>query len=207
MIKSYKSHSFVNGLKFTCSRAMKENRAKFLFTVFGVIIAIFTGIFIAIKFNNACSLSKLQEIDLDNFYVGFTGSSSAFFSRTLSLTINVVILFGLSFVPFLLPLAEVLLIYRGYLFGLNFALIFLIYGLGGSLTAIIVILPCQLLTLYILILFFLIISKMNSNCKKFGGSECNRFGFLIVVLVILLIINLIETLLLFFLKGTVIMVI
>ena len=203
----YKSHSFINGLRFSCVKAMKENRIKFIITLVLVLIAISAGVFVAIKNTANSSLSSLQEISLDDFASGFVGSSSAFFSRTLSLTINVLILFGVSFVPFLFPLAEVLIVYRSYLFGLNFALIFLLYGLGGSLTAIVVILPCQLLTLFILIMFYLVLSKINGNCKRYGGTDCNRFLFLLFGLLLLIAVNLVETLLLYLLNGQVILVI
>ena len=203
----YKSHSFINGLRFSCVKAMKENRIKFILTLVLVLIAISAGVFVAIKNTANSSLSSLQEISLDDFASGFVGSSSAFFSRTLSLTINVLILFGVSFVPFLFPLAEVLIVYRSYLFGLNFALIFLLYGLGGSLTAIVVILPCQLLTLFILIMFYLVLSKINGNCKRYGGTDCNRFLFLLFGLLLLIVVNLVETLLLYLLNGQVILVI
>ena len=203
----YKSHSFINGLRFSCVKAMKENRIKFILTLVLVLIAISAGVFVAIKNTANSSLSSLQEISLDDFASGFVGSSSAFFSRTLSLTINVLILFGVSFVPFLFPLAEVLIVYRSYLFGLNFALIFLLYGLGGSLTAIVVILPCQLLTLFILIMFYLVLSKINGNCKRYGGTDCNRFLFLLFGLLLLIAVNLVETLLLYLLNGQVILVI
>lgn len=203
----YKSHSFINGLRFSCVKAMKENRVKFILTLILVLIAISAGVFVAIKNTANSSLSSLQEISLDDFASGFVGSSSAFFSRTLSLTINVLILFGVSFVPFLFPLAEVLIVYRSYLFGLNFALIFLLYGLGGSLTAIVVILPCQLLTLFILIMFYLVLSKINGNCKRYGGTDCNRFLFLLFGLLLLIVVNLVETILLYLLNGQVILVI
>lgn len=203
----YKSHSFINGLRFSCVKAMKENRVKFILTLILVLIAISAGVFVAIKNTANSSLSSLQEISLDDFASGFVGSSSAFFSRTLSLTINVLILFGVSFVPFLFPLAEVLIVYRSYLFGLNFALIFLLYGLGGSLTAIVVILPCQLLTLFILIMFYLVLSKINGNCKRYGGTDCNRFLFLLFGFLLLIAVNLVETLLLYLLNGQVILVI
>ena len=204
---TYKSHSFINGLRFSCVKAMKENRIKFIITLVLVLIAISAGVFVAIKNTANSSLSSLQEISLDDFASGFVGSSSAFFSRTLSLTINVLILFGVSFVPFLFPLAEVLIVYRSYLFGLNFALIFLLYGLGGSLTAIVVILPCQLLTLFILIMFYLVLSKINGNCKRYGGTDCNRFLFLLFGLLLLIAVNLVETSLLYLLNGQVILVI
>lgn len=207
MLKSYKSHSFINGLRFSCSRTLRENRGKFILTLILVLIAIFAGIFVAIKYSGSESLSRLQEISLDDFKSGFVGSSSAFFSRMLSLSVNALILFGVSFVPVLFPIAEILIVYRAYLFGLNFALIFILYGLGGSLTAIVVILPCQLLTLFALIMFYLILSKINGNCKRYGRTECNRFIYLLVGLLILLILNFAETLLLFLLNGKVILVI
>ena len=207
MLKSYKSHSFINGLRFSCSRTLKENRGKFILTLILVIIAISAGIFVAIKHSNSESLSRLQEISLDDFKNGLVGSSSAFFSRMLSLSVNAIILFGVSFVPILFPIAEILIVYRGYLFGLNFALIFILYGLGGSLTAIVVILPCQLLTLFVFMMFYLILSKINGNCKRYGGTDCNRFLYLLFGLLILLLLNLTETLLLYLLNGKVILVI
>lgn len=207
MLKSYKSHSFINGLRFSAQKSLKENRGKFFLTLSLCLIAIFVGVFVAIRYSNNSSLSRLQEISLDDFKDGFVGSSSAFFSRSISLAINVLILFGVSFLPFLFPLAEILFVYRSYLFGLNFTLIFVLYGLGGVLTAVVVILPCQLFTLFVLILFYLILSKINSNCKRFGRTECNRFVYLLMWFVALIVINLVETLLLYLLNGQVILVI
>lgn len=207
MIKSYKTHSFINGLRFSCSRTLRENKMRFFVILFIVLITISAGVFVAIKNSSNSTLYSLQEISLDDFKSGFVGSSSAFFSRTISLLINVIILFGISFVPALFPLATLLLAYRGYLFGLNLTLIFILYGLGGCLTAVVVILPCQLLTLFALIMFYLILSKINSNCKRFGGTDCNRFLFLLLGFLILVLINLVETLLLYLLNGQVILVI
>ena len=207
MIKSYKTHSFINGLRFSCSRTLRENKMRFFVILFIVLITISAGVFVAIKNSSNSTLYSLQEISLDDFKSGFVGSSSAFFSRTISLLINVIILFGISFVPALFPLATLLLAYRGYLFGLNLTLIFILYGLGGCLTAVVVILPCQLLTLFALIMFYLILSKINSNCKRFGGTDCNRFLFLLLGFLILILINLVETLLLYLLNGQVILVI
>ena len=207
MIKSYKTHSFINGLRFSCSRTLRENKMRFFIILFIVLITISAGVFVAIKNSSNNTLYSLQEISLDDFKSGFVGSSSAFFSRIISLSINVIILFGVSFVPFLFPLATLLLAYRGYLFGLNFTLIFILYGLGGCLTAVVVILPCQLLTLFALIMFYLISSKINSNCKRFGATDCNRFLFLLLGFLILVLINLVETLLLYLLNGQVILVI
>lgn len=207
MSKSYKSHSFFYGLKFSCINSLKANKVKVVVSFSLILIAICTGIFVAIKYNNAYNLCQLQEIDIDDFYSGIAGSSSAFLSRSLSLCVNVLLLSLLAFSPFLLPLAEVLFVYRGYLFGLNFALMVIFYGLGGAITAIVVVLPCQLCIIAMMVMFFLVLQKINSNSKKFGCADCNRILFVLIFLLLLLAVNLIETVLLFVLNGKVIMVI
>lgn len=205
MVKSYKTHSFFNGLKFSCANTLRENKIKILITFALVLIAISTGVFIAVKSHS--HLGRLQEISVDGFLSGFTASSSAFFQRCFSLTINVVILTGLSFAPYLYPLAAILFIYRGYLFGLNFALIFVFYGVGSIFTAVVIILPCQLLTLVGLVMFYVVLQRINCNCQKYGGTDCNRMLYFVIGLLLMLIINLVETLLLILLSGRVIMVI
>lgn len=207
MIKSYKSHSFVNGLKFSCAKAMKENRWKIIISVVLAFVAIFTGVFIAIKSNNNCTLSQLREICLGDFYSGIVGTSSTFVARTLSLLINILLLSALAFSKFLFPLAQVLFAYRGYLFGVNFALIFIFYGIGSMVTAVVVVLPCQLLTLLLLILFYVVFLKINCNCKRFGRCDCNRLLYFALGAIALFAINLIETFLLFILQGSVMFVI
>lgn len=206
MVKSYKTHSFINGIRFSCVNAIKANKIKIFISFIFVLIAISTGVFIAIKANISRDLCNLQEINLDNFRNGFA-ASSAFFARTCSLCINVLLLALLSLSPFLFPFAVAIFTFRGYLFGLNFALIFIFYGIGSMITAVIVILPCQLITMFVLIMFNIILQKMNTNCKKFGSTDCNRLMFVFLVLLVLILINLVETLLLCVLSGNVILVI
>jgi len=207
MVKSYKSQSFFDGLKFSFSNTLRQNKWKVLVSVVCVLVAIFTGVFVAIKAHNNFNLGSLREINLDSFYSGVAVSSSAFLSRTFSLLVNILILTGLAFVPALFVLAEVLLVYRGYLFGLNFALIFIFYGIGACVTAVVVVLPCQLMTLFVLLMYYIVFSKLNQNRKKFGRSDCNRILFVVIAIVAVLLINLAETLLLCLLNGKVILVI
>lgn len=207
MIKSYKVHSFFGGLRFTCSNVIKENKGKLFLTLLIVTISIFVGVFLGIKHNNSYNLGCLQEINLGNFYSGVVASSSAFASRCVSLVVNIVILTVISFTPFLFPLAQVLFCFRGYLFGLNITLLFIFYGIGSIVTAVIVVIPCQIISLLILVGYYLILTKINSNCRRFGCCECNRVVFVIAGLALCLLVNLVETLLLVILRGTVILVI
>ncbi len=207
MKKSYKAHSFINGLRFSCAGAIKANKGKIILSFALILVAICTGVFVAVKSRNNYSLGCLQEIDIGDFYSGFVASASAFFSRSISLVLNIVLLAVISFTVYLFPLAQVLFVYRGYLFGLNFALMFIMYGVGGIFTAIIIVLPCQLLTFFALVMFYTIFCKINYNCQKYGNCDCNRFVFVLVGILVILLINLLETLLLLLLNGRVILVI
>lgn len=207
MTKSYKTKNFFDGLRFSCAETIKANKKKFVLTVMFVFVAIFTGVFVAIKSNGNQSLGQLQEVDLDGFYNGFVASSGAMAARSLSLLVNVLILTVLSLSKFMLPLAEVLFVYRGYLFGLNFTLVLIFYGIGGIITAVVVVLPLQLVSLFLLVMFYVVLQKCNCDCKRFGRSDCNRIGFVIFMLILLLTINLLETILLVVLNGKVILVI
>lgn len=207
MLKSLRANAVFGNLKFSCINAVRANKVKFLIVFFLVLAAIAAGVFVAVKSNNNFTLYSLQEIDLENFYSGFTASSSAFLSRSLSLLVNVLLLSVLALSPYLFPLACALFVFRAYLFGLNFALIFVFYGIGSVFTAVIIILPCQLCMLFGLVVFYLVLQKLNSNRRCYGSCEVNRWAFVLIGFLILLFINLVETLLLCMLSGKVILVI
>jgi len=207
MMKSFKAHSFFSGLRFTCSNVIKENRGKLFLTILLVLISIFVGVFLGIKNNNCYNLGNLQEINLGNFYGGVVASSSAFMSRCISLSVNILIITVISFTPYLFPLAQALFCFRGYLLGLNLTLIFIFYGIGSIITAVVIVIPCQIISLLVLVGYYLILTKINSNCRRFGCCECNRVVFVISGLALCLLVNLVETLLLVVLNGKVILVI
>ena len=207
MVKSFRAKGIANELKFSCGNAVRANKVKFFTIVALALAAIAIGVVVAVKSHNNFDLCRLREINLDDFYAGVAASSSAFLSRCLSLLVNVVLICLLSLSPYLFPLACALFVFRAYLFGLNFALIFVFYGIGSLFTAVVIILPCQLLTLFALVMFYLILERMNFGCKKYGGAEVNRFAIVLCALVVLLVLNLVETMLLFILSGKVILVI
>ncbi len=199
--------AFKNGLKFSCQNAIRENKIKLIVCLVLVLASICAGVVVAVKAKNAYELGRLQDINLQSFYDGFALSSSAFFLRCFSLFLNLAILTALAFAPKLSFLAYILFGYRAYLFGLNFSLIIIFYGIGSIFTAVVIVLPCQMVTLLFLILYFLILTCINQNAKKYGYCETNKFVFILAGFLILIALNLIETLLLIFLNGKVIMVI
>jgi hypothetical protein len=207
MIKSYKAHSLWAGIKFSCADMIRQNKWKIFLSFVLILASICLGVTLAIKNNNSYNLGMLQEIDISSFTNGFVASSSAFASRSISLVVNVAILTALSFSPFMFPLAQVFFCFRGYLFGLNLTLIFIFYGIGSIVTAVVVVLPLQLLTLFTLVLYFHTLSKINFDRKKYGSIWCNRGVVVLCGTLALLMLNLVETVLLLILNGNVILVI
>ncbi len=207
MVKSFRAKGIANELKFSCGNAVRANKVKFFTIVALALAAIAIGVVVAVKSHNNFDLCRLREINLDDFYAGVAASSSAFLSRCLSLLVNVVLICLLSLSPYLFPLACALFVFRAYLFGLNFALIFVFYGIGSLFTAVVIILPCGLMTLLALILFYVILERLNYGCKRYGGAQVSRVAIVISAILILLALNLVETVLLCILSGRVIVVI
>ena len=66
MGKFNRSANLVN-FKYSLLSALKEKKWKLFISIIISVIAIFTGVFIAIKYNNSERLASLQEISLDKF--------------------------------------------------------------------------------------------------------------------------------------------
>lgn len=171
-------------------------------------VGILTGIFTAIKIAQ-CGEKELFEAfnltytlkDLENF-------SSNFFGRFFSCELVVVILLGFSFTPYLYFFGFCLLAYRSFLISINSVMIIITFSISGILKILLIILPCQLLMIFAMIGYFVYSCssfKINKylKCKKLSPV---LLPFLIVSLV-LIICNILETLLLFIFKSNVILVI
>ena len=202
MFKSYKAHNFVNGLRFSCVKSFKESRFKIIISLSLIFIAFLTGVFVAIKL-----ITVVSDYCLANFSNGILGSMSVFMSRLTSLVFIVGLLSLCSFTIFLIPVAEVILIYRAYLLGVNLLLMIMLHGISGIITAVIVVLPCQICMLVTLTIYYIVFLKINKNRKNFGKAECNRGLFVLSFILILLCFNIIETILLYIFKANVILVI
>lgn len=207
MFKSYKAHNFVNGLRFSCVKSFKESRFKIIISLSLIFIAFLTGVFVAIKLKKVADITAVSDYCLANFSNGILGSMSVFMSRLTSLVFIVGLLSLCSFTIFLIPVAEVILIYRAYLLGVNLLLMIMLHGISGIITAVIVVLPCQICMLVTLTIYYIVFLKINKNRKNFGKAECNRGLFVLSFILILLCFNIIETILLYIFKANVILVI
>lgn len=202
-MKKYGLKIAINELRFSLSAWLKKNLWKILLSAVLVLSAVVCGIVIAVKKDLSGALKTLQSISFKKFENGVAATSATFLSRGVSLMFNALLLVLFSLSKYMFPLAEILFVYRGYLFGVNYALIFVFYGLGGILPAVLVVLPCQILTFCSLLLLYLFLTSPNSSC---GGIFGKKWFIFLLGICLLLLINIIETALLFLFGGKIILV-
>lgn len=202
--KSKRKNRFFHDLKDLICDCFFESKFKFFLTLFVVLIALVTGIIVAAKCFSSASINKLGDYGIVDLSKGL---SSPFFARLFSMILVLLLLFGFSYTKFCMPLALLLIAYRSYLLGLNLAIMFLLFGFSGIIISVIVALPCQLICLAVLSIFYLLQCKCTKDfscCHKGGGEKVR---LLLLGLIALLLVCILETLLLLLFNAKVILVI
>ncbi len=185
---------------------VREHKKLTLFIILFCLIGILTGIFTGIKYLNGASLISFNDFSLSQYLSGELGSQDLFFSRLLSSSIILIIISFSTFCIYLTPINLILLTYRGYLLSLNCTLIIVLNGLGGILSCLLIIIPCQILSLIILSLYCSYAFKTAYIRKKYG-TKCKSYKILLLTFLLLLLLNGIETLLLYLFSSNIILII
>lgn len=172
MRTSWRLNRKAMNLKYALLGFFRES--KVLILLFCVIsaIGILTGVLVAIK--SGITLANIGDYGICISKCGNTIAFATVWERFFSVTINFAIIFVASLSVFVLPLGFVVVAYRAYLVGFNVALMVCLFGVGGAISGIIVVVPCQILLLAIEILFCVAMVK-NADCKKKYGRPCCSF--------------------------------
>lgn len=210
-----KLNANLNNSFISIKSGIKEfwNRHKFLVLAlsFFVLVALLTGIFTAVKNADNYSSVWFDNYNIIQFYNSEMGTWELFFSRFISYAICLIVIWICSLTIFLTPLSFAMLMIRAYLVGLNSCFMFILFGLSGILTTIIIIAPCQIISLVLLIVFMTIMLKRASNKRKFGSycvnKEKSSFVIFLIFLLLLTLVNFLETLLLYIFSTKIILVI
>lgn len=178
---------------------------------FVALVSVLTGVFTAIKNADNYSSVWFDNYNIMNFYNSKIGTWELFFNRFGSYLICLGIVFASSFNVLLSPFSIMAIVIRSYLVGLNCCFMFLLFGLSGMLTTIIIILPIQLINVLLLIAFCSLMFVRARNKQKYGsyciGGEKKPFVLFLIFLVLFTLVNVVETLLLFIFSSKIILVI
>lgn len=195
-------------IRFACSNFLLENKGKIIIFAFLLILSILTGVLTAIK------LSKTGGICLDDFSMilfidGEAHTINVMLSRFLSciLISGLLLLFSLNY--YVSALGFCLLVYRGYLLGLNCAILIIFCGFGGILNSILVIFPCHLIIMVLLGFMFCMMLSYFRRKKRYGvcKSDLGPIKILLIYLILIFVVCVIEAILLLLLQSKVVLVI
>ena len=189
--KKRQNLSFVNNLKEI------TNISKWKIILYSVIIfiALLTGIIIAIKTSKESVY--LEKYNLLDFGYGFWG-------RLFSTLFVTMVCFGSSFLPWLFPLALIIIGYRAYLLGIALCWIIICNSFMGVIFALFVILPCQLAVLAVITLLYLMLCKQR---KEFCLDGRKRWVLLLIAVIILIALCVVESILFSLFSPDIILVI
>lgn len=185
---------------------VKACRIKTIIILVLMVIALITGIIVAFRTKDSYSISdSFGVVDISSNGV----NSSTFFTRLLSMLLVFAILLGSSYNNYTFAIGLIFLGYRAYLLGLNLCLMIVFYGFSGVVVSVIVAFPCQLLTLVVLSIFFITMSRTFCDQRNYGGCRMPKQKTKIIVstLICLLLLCLLETILLALFSAKVILVI
>lgn len=190
---------------------IRKHKILLIVLSFVALVSVLTGVFTAIKNADNYSSVWFDNYNIMNFYNSKIGTWELFFNRFGSYLICLGVVFICSFNIFLSPFSVVVLVIRSYLVGLNCCFMFLLFGLSGMLTTIIIILPIQLINVLLLIAFCSLMFVRARNKQKYGsyciGGEKKPFVLFLIFLVLFTVVNVVETLLLFIFSSKIILVI
>ena len=196
------------GIKYRLFEVFKMNKKTTLIFVMIAIMVFSRGFLLPIKYSQGLSLIDFNDFSLSSYLKGELGTSSLFYSRLFSSCMVSLIIFISSSSIFFLPVNIFIIVYRAYLLSLNATIIIIFNGLSGILCTFFIIMPCQLISLFLIIMFCAYAFKYACVKRRYG--ICHDFKIwhkLLIFFFLLLILNLIETFLLYIFSSKIILVI
>ena len=207
-MKSYAMIGKFTNLKYSFFDFFKKNQIRVIFLGAIALLAFVTGIFSAVKFINGSITIIYSDFGLKEFASGTIGTTEMFFSRFYSYSVVLILLCLCSLNKWFFPIGGIIVIYRSFLLGLNVAFIVILYGFSGIITGILIILPFQLLMLGLIILFYVLARERCLVAGKYGAKNgMNIFVLLLLFILLLSIVNLLETMILVLSSAKVILII
>lgn len=142
-MQSYKTKSMLSRLKMNVSSQFQQTKGRTIITLIIVLLCFIAGI---VVFTSSPSCFPGDEYLLD--YTGVKTGITAFLARTFSILVVMGLGYGLTIVIFTLPIAVLIIGFRGYLLGFNLSALCAGFGLSGLLDGMLIVLPCQICMLF-----------------------------------------------------------
>lgn len=184
-------------LKQKAKKYVAYNKYLLIFLAFIFIVGLVTGIFTGIKGSDNISISNINDKTLLKFFKRDVGPFSFFITRVAKYIFAIVLIFICGKTKFCAPILCCFIAFMSYSLGLNSAVFMILFGLGGTINAIIVIIPIRICVLGVYIVMCCFAIKSSSLLKKYGSCYFDNKSIFrwLWFLVIFVIITIAETIL------------
>lgn len=184
-------------LKQKAKKYMSFNRYLLIFLAFIFLVAIITGIFTGIKGADNISISNINDKTLIKFFKGDMGAFAFFVTRIAKYFIVLTIIFMLGKTKFCMLLVCIFLAFMSYSLGLNSTVFIILFGIGGTINTLLVIIPIRVIVLAVYIFASCIAIRSSRLIKQYGTCYTDskaylKWGWFLLVLVV---VTIVETLL------------
>ncbi len=144
-----------------------------VFVLIGFIIGLITGFTIAPD----ASIDNIPDSVFASFLARDISVFGVFFARVFSVLAILLIILLANIRPFLCFLNVLFLVYRGFIVGATFALLIVLFNVGGILNVIFIIIPSHFTILLCLISCSAVAMSYNLNSRIYGGGVCTKAFF------------------------------
>lgn len=208
MKKSYNSLAKKANFYFYMQEFVQANKYKIILISVLCLIGILTGIFTAVKISGTDDLDLFEAFNLTKSLSEFENFSNNFFSRLFSYEVVLVLLLIFAQHPAVNVFGYCLITYRGFLIAINCTMLIIVFSFSGILKSLLIILPCQLLMLAVMAIYFCFACNQTRTRKVYCKNKKQGIVLQFVIATVALsLVNLVETILLFVFKSSVILVV
>ena len=164
----------------------------FLFLLILFLVALITGIFTGIKGSADISINNINDTTLIKYFKRESGPFSFFIIRVAKYLLTILFIFFCGKTKFCTVILSVFIAFMSYSLGLNSAVFIILFGLGGTINAVLVIIPIRTCVLVIYIIMSCLAIKNSYIIKKYGtccfnGNMLLKWCWFLLALVLLTI--------------------
>ncbi len=191
-------HYFFDNLK----RFFSLNKSLVFFIISIFLLGGITGVFCVVKSNSIFNILSIKDYALRLFLLDRISLFGYFFLKCLIILAVVFIIYFLSYFKFCGVLFTLLLIYLGFLLGVDTAIIIIVFpSLKGILISLLICLPIKIILFFFISVFAYKMISINCQISKYGNCYINgsQSKILLFVCLISIFIILVQTILLFIL--------
>ncbi len=195
MKKAYTYNIFCE-IKNKIKEYFLSNKGYIFLVLVIVIISLVTGIFTGIKSSADISIVNCNDKVLVAFFEDDISIFSFFVKRVFGCICVLVVALLLSKTKLIIPISMIFISYFSFSLGLNIIVISLVFGVGGVINLVLVIVPIQIGVLSIYIFGSVSVIKDCLTISTYGKlTSCRRlYSKWLIIFVLLLVLCIIESL-------------